>query len=178
MGHLLPSELSLPADDRLMRPLFPACALCLALAACAVPQVPPKPPLRTTAATPTTELDANDALDAVARIAAWNTEQQRAERARLDDGRSLTPAARFRLALLLGREDDPAALERALKVLAAIEPEGPRAQAVLDLARNALRAQLDALRQAARAQELQMRIEQIKALEKSLQQRDDVPLSR
>lgn len=165
------------SDNRLMRPFLPTFFLALSLGACALPPNAVRPPAKI-AAPAATDLSATDALDALVRIAALGPEQQRAERARLDDERSPGPAAQFRLALLLGHEDDPAALERALKILGAIEADGPRAQALLDLAKSALKAQLDAQKQAARALELQERIEQIKALEKSLQQRDAAPKPR
>ncbi len=160
-----------------MRLLLPAFLSTLALGACAVPPVASKPPVKVAAAA-SSGLSASDALDVLARVAALSAEQQRIELARLDDERTSSAAAQFRLALLLGREDDPAALERGLKLLGTIDADGARAQAVLDLAKTALKAQLDAHRQAARAQELQERIDQIKALEKSLQQRDAAPKPR
>jgi len=182
LDHLFPSDLSLPADDRLMPRHLSLLVLCFALGACAVPPAAPKPPARTAPAEPPAAapagLGANDALDILARVAALSPEQQRAELARQDDDRPPGPAAQFRLALLLGRDENPAALERGLKLLGQIPADGPRAQTVLDLAKSALKAQLEARRQAARAQELQTRIDQLKALEKSLQQRDDAPKPR
>ena len=154
--------------------------LCFALGACALP--PPKPPARTAPAEPPAAapsgLVVTDARDILARVAALGSEQQRAELARLDDDRALGPGAQFRLALLLGRDENPVAIERGLKLLGQIPADGARAQTVLELAKSALRAQLEARRQAARAQELQTRIDQLKALEKSLQQRDDAPKPR
>jgi hypothetical protein len=112
-------------------------------------------------------------LDVLASLPAGQTaEHQRAEIARLDSERSSSVTARFKLALLLGRADEPAEIERGLKILSALEGDGKAAQALIDLAAGKLRARLDAQRQHARASALQQRIEQIKALEKSLQQRD------
>lgn len=151
--------------------------LSLALGACAVPPPAQKPPVKV--ATPASAgLTAGEALDTLTRIASLGADQQRAELARLDDERTLSPAAQFRFALLLGRDDDPAVMERGLKLLGTIDADGARAQAVLDLAKTALKAQIEARRQGARAQELQERIDQIKALEKSLQQRDAAPKPR
>jgi hypothetical protein len=182
LDHLFPSDLSLHTDDRLMRLLTPLLLFCTALSACApLTPVAPKPPAKSQAApvVASAGLGTDEALDTLARINTLSAEQQRAELARLDGERPPAAiAAQFRLALLLGRDDDPAAVERGLKLLGTIEADGSRAQAVLDLAKSALRAQLDARRNAARAQELQTRIDQIKALEKSLQQRDAAPKPR
>lgn len=179
MDHLFPSDLSVPTDDTLMRSLLPILLPVTILAACAVPPPAPtpRPPAKVVVAAPT-GLTAADALDVLARVASLSADQQRTERARLDDARTLAPAGQFQLALLLGREEDPAALERGIKLLGAIDAEGPRVQALIDLAKNLLKAQLDAARQNARAQDLQTRIDQIKALEKSLQQRDAAPKPR
>lgn len=167
-----------------MRFLLPTLLSVFVLGACALPPAEPRTPPVESKAPPRVVVPApsglvtTDALDILARVSALSAEQLRAELARADGERAATSAAQFRLALLLGREDDAAAQERALKLLGTIDADGPRAQAVIDLARTALRAQLEARRQAARAQELQERIEQIKALEKSLQQRDAAPKPR
>lgn len=116
-------------------------------------------------------------LDALVRVpVSLSDEQRRADIARLENERAVT--SRFRLALLLGRDDDPVAVERGIKLLSGLEGDSKSAQALIDLARAQLKSRLDALRHQARAEELQLRIEQIKALEKSLQQRDSSPATR
>jgi hypothetical protein len=116
-------------------------------------------------------------LDALVRVPVnLSDEQRRADIARLENERAVT--SRFRLALLLGRDDDPVAVERGIKVLSGLEGDSKSAQALIDLARAQLKSRLDALRHHARAEELQLRIEQIKALEKSLHQRDSSPATR
>lgn len=155
---------------------------CTLLTACTLPPTPASAPVPVPVPTTTRApagLQGADALDELARLAAQPADAQRAERSRLDGGERLATARlQFRLALLLGRDDDPASQERALKLLGTIDTSDPRAQALIDLARTALKAQLDARRQASRTQELQARIDQLKALEKSLQQRDDAPKPR
>lgn len=160
-----------------MRFHLPTLLAALSLGACALPPTTPRPPVKV-AAPAHTGLTVADALDILARVATLPTEQRRSERARLEDERSLGPAGQFRLALLLGYEDDPAAQERGLKLLGNVDADGTRVQALLDLAKDACRARIDAQRHAARAQELQDRIDQIKVLEKSLQQRDATPKPR
>ncbi|HQT01207.1 MAG: hypothetical protein B7Y26_02790 [Hydrogenophilales bacterium 16-64-46] len=160
-----------------MRSLLTPLLACVLLGACTLP---PAPPIEQAAAQNRTlsTLDSTDALDELVRINAQSGDAQRAERTRLDGERLGTARLQFRLALLLGRDDDPASQERALKLLGSLDTSDARAQALVDLTRTSLKAQLDARRQASRTQELQARIEQLKALEKSLQQRDDAPKPR
>jgi hypothetical protein len=54
------------------------------------------------------------------------------------------------------------------------EPDA-RTQALLDLMKKSLRTRLELTQQTARTQELQDKLTQIKALEKSLQQRNGTP---
>ncbi|MFN3545557.1 MAG: hypothetical protein ACK4UX_11980 [Thiobacillus sp.] len=109
-------------------------------------------------------------LGELARVAALSAEQRRRELAALEFGR-LDDARRFQLAALLEREDTPEALDRGLRALNALDPSDARAQAVVELMKRSFRARLEARQQATRAQELQDRLDQIKTLERSLQQR-------
>lgn len=106
----------------------------------------------------------------LARVAALTPEQRRRELATLDAERRLDDARRFQQAALLEREDSVDAHERALKSLAAIDDATPRARAVIELLKRALRARIELRQQNAQAQVLQEKLDQIKALEKSLQQ--------
>ncbi len=151
-----------------------ACAL---LSACTLPPSPAPDPAPTVSRA-STSLDSDDALDELARLAVQSADAQRAERNRLEGERLVSARLQFRFALLLGRDDDAASQERALKLLGTLDTRDARAQALVDLARTSLKAQLDARRQTSRTQELQTRIDQLKALEKSLQQRDDTPKPR
>lgn len=107
----------------------------------------------------------------LARVATLSPEQRRRELATLDNGRRLDDAKRFQLAALLEREDSAEAYERGLKALAAMEETDSRTQALADLLKRTLKARLELKQQTARADELQGKLDQIKALEKSLQQR-------
>lgn len=160
-----------------MQSPLPALFTCVLLSACTLPPAPaavPGPgPIRSEKA-----LDSSDALDELVRLDSQSVDAQRMERNRLDGERLTSTRLQFRLALLLGRDEDPVSQERALKLLGAIDTSDARAKALVDLTKAGLKAQLDARRQAGRAQELQARIEQLKALEKSLQQRDDAPKPR
>jgi len=69
------------------------------------------------------------------------------------------------------------AFERSLKSLAMIDDVDPRAHTLLDLMKKSLSARIELRQQAARAQELQDKLDQIKALEKTLQQRNTLPKS-
>lgn len=145
----------------------------LASTACASLPLPPDaaPPIPVPTASSATAL-----LDVLVRLPPNQPpELLRADIARLDSERTLSVNTRFKLAILLGRTDDPADIERGLKILAGLEGESKAAQALIDLASEMLRARLGVQRQHARAAELQQRIDQIKALEKSLQQRDVSP---
>ena len=98
-------------------------------------------------------------------------EQSRRDLAELNAGKRLDRAQRFRLAVLLSR-DEHGDWERALKALDGWADEvDPRTLALIDILRKSLRARLDLRQQTARVAELQQRIEQIKALEKDLQHR-------
>ncbi|OZA14438.1 MAG: hypothetical protein B7X94_00955 [Hydrogenophilales bacterium 17-62-8] len=110
-------------------------------------------------------------LSDLARVANLSPEQRRRELATLDNGRRLDDAKRFQLAALLEREDSAEAYERGLKALAAMEETDSRTQALADLLKRTLKARLELKQQTARADELQGKLDQIKALEKSLQQR-------
>ena len=146
------------------KPLLVA-ALLFTLASCTIPTAPPVYRL----------LPADDAstrrLDELARIASLSPEQRRRETAQLDEQRRLEPSQRFQLAALLEREDTVDAMERSLKLLTGLNDGNSRTEAVSEMMKRSLRARLDARQLAARNQELQNKLEQIKTLEKSLQQR-------
>jgi hypothetical protein len=110
-------------------------------------------------------------LAEMARIDGLTPEQRRRELAALDTGRRLDAARRFQLAILLEREDSPESLERSLKLLNAVAAPDARTEALVDLMKRSVTTRLELKQQVARTQELQSRLEQIKALEKSLQQR-------
>ena len=116
-------------------------------------------------------------LSEVSRVATLSPEQRRRELATLDGERRLDNSKRFQLAALLEREDSVDALERSLKHLAAIDDVDARAQTLLDLMKKSLTARIELKQQTARAQELQDKLDQIKALEKTLQQRSTLPKS-
>lgn len=146
--------------------------LLLTLGACAA--VPERPSVATpapTAAQPT-RLNATTLLNELVRVASLSPEQRRHELAGLEGERRLDDARRFQLAALLEREDSVEALERSLKTLGTISDLNPRAQPVAELMKKSLKARIDLKQQTARAQELQDKLDQIKALEKSLQQRN------
>ena len=116
-------------------------------------------------------------LSELSRVATLSPEQRRRELATLDGERRLDNSKRFQLAALLEREDSVDALERSLKNLAAIDDVDARAQTLLDLMKRSLTARIELKQQTARAQELQDKLDQIKALEKTLQQRSNLPKS-
>lgn len=107
----------------------------------------------------------------LARVSALTVEQRRRELAELENTR-LNDARRFQLAALLERDDSIEALERSLKTLAAISDDDARSQSLIDLMKKSLRARIENKQLAARNAELQDKLDQIKALEKSLQQRN------
>lgn len=146
-----------------VKPLLLA-GLLMTLGACA--QLADAPALR--ALQP--DSGAHAMLGELARVATLSADQRRRELATLESGR-LDDARRFQLAALLERDDSPDAPERGLRALNAIDPSDARAQALVEVMKRAFRARLEARQQATRAQELQDRLEQIKTLEKSLQQR-------
>jgi hypothetical protein len=140
--------------------------LLLTLGACATPPEPP--PARHSH----TELDAPALLGELARVTALSAEQRRRELAGLEGERRLDDPRRFQLAALLEREDSVDALERSLKSLGAITNFDARAQPLVELMKKSLKTRIELKQQTARAQELQDKLDQIKALEKSLQQRN------
>ena len=152
--------------------LFPS--LFLTLIPCAVRPLPRPPaiPGRRLAG-----LSASTLLNELSRVAALSPEQRRRELAALDNERHLDDAKRFQQAALLEREDSVDAFERSLKSLAMIDDVDPRAHTLLDLMKKSLSARIELRQQAARAQELQDKLDQIKALEKTLQQRNTLPKS-
>ena len=138
--------------------------LLLALSACA--HLPDTPALR--ALQP--DAGAQAMLAELTRVGSLSAEQRRRELAALENAR-LDDARRFQLAALAEREDNADTLERGLRALGALDPGDTRAQALVELMKRSLRARLELRQQSARAQELQDKLEQIKTLEKSLQQR-------
>lgn len=110
-------------------------------------------------------------LDELARVEGLSAEQRRREIVELDAARRLDATRRFQLAALLAREEAPESLERSLKVLAGLPRGDARSRALVDLMKQSIRTRIDLAQQTARTQELQDKLEQIKALEKSLQQR-------
>jgi hypothetical protein len=111
-------------------------------------------------------------LGELARVDGLTPEQRRRELADLESVRRLDAARRFQLAVLLEREDSSESLERSLKILNTLAEPDARTEALLTLMKTSLRSRIELRQQTARAQELQGRLEQIKALEKSLQQRN------
>ena len=142
-------------------------ALMLGLGACSVLPPPERPASRI----PSSEPGMSVLLSELARVATLSPEQRRRELAALDNGRRLDDVRRFQLAALLEREDSTDAFERGLKTLAAMEEADSRTQALVELLKRSLKARIELKQQTARADELQDKLEQIKALEKSLQQR-------
>ena len=104
-------------------------------------------------------------------VGALGTEARHRELAELSAARTLNPRERLRLAALLEREDSAEALERALKVLATLDDTDARPLA--ELLKRLVRARLDLRQQSVRVQSLEAKLEQIKALEKSLQLRSE-----
>lgn len=132
----------------------------------AVPQVPCVVP---------TQPSETVLLNELARVASLPPERRHRELLELEAERRLSDARRFQMAALLEREDSVEALERSLKSLGAIVAVEPSAQPLIELMKKSLRARIALRQQTARTQELQDKLEQIKALEKSLQQRDAPP---
>lgn len=141
--------------------------LLLGLGACATLPPPERPVPRVIPSGP----GASVLLSELARVATLAPEQRRRELADLENGRRLDDARRFQLAALLEREDSADAFERGLKALAAMEDAEPRTQALVELLKRSLKVRIELKQQTARAEESQDKLEQIKALEKSLQQR-------
>jgi len=139
--------------------------LLLILGACAAPLE--RAPVRSVQSEP----DAPALLSELARVASLSAEQRRRELAALEGERRLDEARRFQLAALLEREDSVEALERSLKTLGMTNVDAG-AQPLVDLMKKSLKARIELKQQTTRAQELQDKLDQIKALEKSLQQRN------
>ena len=118
---------------------------------------------------------AAELLDELFRIASLSPEQRRRDLAALETQRRLDDARRFQLAALLEREDSIDALERSLRTLNSLVEIDVHAQTLVDLMKKSVKARIELKQQSARAHELQEKLEQIKALEKSLQQRGVVP---
>lgn len=146
--------------------------LLLTLGACAaVSELPTTAAIPATTTAQPTRLNATALLSELTRVASLSPEQRRHELAGLE-GERLDDARRFQLAALLEREDSVEALERSLKTLGSITDLHPRAQPLTELMRKSLKARIELKQQTARTQELQDKLDQIKALEKSLQQRN------
>jgi hypothetical protein len=141
--------------------------LLLGLGACSTLPPPERPAPHVNPSGPGTAV----LLSELARVATLTPEQRRRELADLENGRRLDDARRFQLATLLEREDSADAFERGLKALAAMEEADSRTQALVELLKRSLKVRIELKQQTARAEELQDKLEQIKALEKSLQQR-------
>lgn len=139
--------------------------LLLTLSACALPPEWPAPPARQA------EPAAAALLGELARVSALSAEQRRRELAELE-GTRLDNGRRFQLAALLERDDSVEALERSLKNLTAIGDQDARSQSLIDLMKKSLKARIENRQLTARNAELQGKLEQIKTLEKSLQQRN------
>lgn len=139
--------------------------LLLTLSACATPLERPAFPVLA-------EKGAPALLSELARVDALTPEQRRREVAALEGVRRLDDARRFQLAALLEREDSVEPLEHSLKILNALAETDARTQALLDLMKRSLKARIELRQQTVRNEELQDKIDQIKALEKSLQQRN------
>lgn len=142
-------------------------SLTLALGACALPPAPET----AVRPAPQEENASSLMLAELARVETLSAEQRRREIASLDATRGLASARRFQLAALLASDEAPESLERALKTLDGLPRADVQTRALVDLMKQSLKARVDLARQVARGQELQDKLEQIKALEKSLQQR-------
>jgi len=114
-------------------------------------------------------------LSELARVDALTPEQRRRELAALEGVRRLDAPKRFQLAALLEREDSTESLEHSLKILNSLAEPDARTRALLDQMKKSLKARIELRQQIARAQELQDKLDQIKALEKTLQQRNAPP---
>ena len=143
------------------------------LAGCAAPA--PKPVSKPAVAVKPAVSLAEEYLNELGEVQGLSPDQARRELAELTTAKRLASADRFRVVVLVAR-DDRGDWERALKTLDDLPSDpDPRAQALLDTLRRLLHARLDLRTQAARTQELQDRIQQIKTLEKDLQQRNEAP---
>ena len=149
--------------------------LLLMLGACAT--VPERP--TATAATPATTtaqptgLNATALLSELARVAALSPEQRRHELAGLESERRLDDARRFQLGRPAGARGQRGGARTRPENAGCNQPScDSRAQPLIELMKKSLKARIELKQQTARAQELQDKLDQIKALEKSLQQRN------
>ncbi len=113
-------------------------------------------------------------LNELSRVATLSPEQRKRELAALESGR-IDDSRRFQAAALLDREDSVEALERGLKNLNTLSDVDARAQPLVDQMKKSFKARIELKVQSVRAQELQDKLDQIKALEKALQQRTAPP---
>ena len=118
-----------------------------------------------------TEPAASGLISELARVSALSAEQRQRTLADLE-GTRLDDLRRFQLAALLERDDSVEALERSLKTLSAMGDLDARSQSLVDLMKRSLKARIENKQLTAHNAELQDKLEQIKALEKSLQQRN------
>ncbi|WP_324779738.1 hypothetical protein [Thiobacillus sedimenti] len=146
-----------------LKPIFLA-GLLLTLGACALPPAYPSLPILG-------DQSASTMLGELARVDTLAPAQRRREIAALENERRLDASRRFQLAALLARDDASDSLERSLQLLNGQVETDPRSQALLDLMKRALKSRIELGQQTARAAELQGKLDQIKALEKTLQQR-------
>ncbi|HEY9097789.1 MAG TPA: hypothetical protein VIN38_02865 [Thiobacillus sp.] len=146
--------------------------LFMTLSACALPpERPSPPPERPAPRAVQAEPAVTSLVSELTRIATLSAEQRRRELAELE-GNRLDDARRFQLAALLERDDNQDALERSLKNLSALNDLDARSQSLVDLMKKSLKARIENKQLNARNTELQDKLEQIKTLEKSLQQRN------
>jgi SpoVK/Ycf46/Vps4 family AAA+-type ATPase len=144
---------------------FILAGLLLTLGACALP---PEYPAIPGLAEPGTSV----MLGELARVDALTPAQRRRELADLENVRRPDAARRFQQAALLAREEGTEPLERSLQILNSLPAPDVRTQTLIDLMKKSLKTRIELVQQTARTQELQDKLEQIKALEKSLQQRN------
>jgi hypothetical protein len=138
--------------------------LLLPLGACTLPPNYPVIPILS-------EQGASAMLGELARVDALTPSQRRREVAELENVRRLDGTRRFQLAALLMREESMESLERSLQLLNSLAEADARTEALLELMKKSLKTRIELKQQTARTQELQDKLEQIKTLEKSLQQR-------
>lgn len=136
----------------------------LTLGACTLPPSLPMIPILA-------EQGSSAMLGELARVDGLTPAQRRREIAGLEGLRRPDAARRFQLAALLSRDDSAESLDRSLQLLNSLAEPDARTEALLDLMKKSLRTRIELMQQTARTQELQDKLSQIKALEKSLQQR-------
>jgi hypothetical protein len=150
-----------------VRPVIATCLL-VTLGACATPAFHQRP----VASIMSPSQSASSMLAELGRIAALSPEQRKRELNELDSARRLDEVKRFQLAALLDREDSAETLERSLKMLALLDSPDSRSQTLIDMMKRSIKSRLELRQQTSRTQELQDKLDQIKELEKSLQQRN------